>query len=67
MIYSRFMNVELEPAPERVRNLVTSLPEQTLELIDVSVKAIELGDEYLKANVVGKASRSDCISACPDL
>ncbi len=61
VIYSRLTDIELAPAPEKVRNLATSLPDKTLEFIDISDQAIELAERYVGENVVGKASRADCI------
>ncbi len=35
VIYSKLIDIELTPAPERVRNLVTSLSRDCLELVDI--------------------------------
>jgi len=61
VIYSKLVDIELTPAPEKVRNLANSLPLSQLELIEISDEAFELADQYLKENVVGKTSRSDCV------
>lgn len=61
IIYSRLTDIELNPAPEPVKNLAKNLPESCLEFIDISDEAIELAEHYLKENVVGKTSRADCI------
>jgi len=61
VIYSKLVDIELTPAPEKVRNLANSLPLSQLELIEISDDAFELADQYLKENVVGKTSRSDCV------
>ena len=61
VIYSRLTDIELNPAPERVRNLAISLPENNMEFIGISDQALELAEQYLKENVVGKTSRGDCI------
>lgn len=61
VIYSRLTDIKLAPAPEKVRNLATSLPEIALEFIDISDQAIELAECYINGNVVGKTSRADCI------
>ena len=61
VIFSRLTDIELKPAPERVRNLANSLPEIAIEFIDVSDQALELASQYLQENVVGKTSQSDCI------
>jgi predicted nucleic acid-binding protein len=61
VIYSKLVDIELSPAPEKVRDLAKSLPMTQLELIEISDEAFELADQYLKENVVGKTSRSDCV------
>lgn len=61
VIYSRLTDIELAPAPEKVRNLATSLPEMALEFINISDQAIELAERYINENVVAKTSRADCI------
>lgn len=61
VIYSRMTDIELDPAPKRVKNLATILREGNFEFIDFSDQALELAEFYLKENVVGKTSRADCI------
>lgn len=61
VIFSRLIDIELAPAPEKVRDLALSLPETALEFIDISDRALELAERYLNENVVGKTSRADCI------
>jgi len=61
VIYSRLTDIELSPAPQKVRDLANSLPQTSLEFVDVSNEAAELAEQYLKENVVGKTSRADCI------
>lgn len=61
IIFSRLTDIELQPAPERVRDLANGLPSSALEFIDISDQALELANQYVKENVVGKTSQSDCI------
>jgi hypothetical protein len=61
VIYSRLADIELQPAPERVKNLVNDLPGYLVEFVDISDQALELADHYIRENVVGKTSRADCI------
>lgn len=61
VIYSKLVDIELTPAPKKVRDLAKSIPMTQLELIEISDEAFELADQYLKENVVGKTSRSDCV------
>jgi len=46
------VDIELSPAPEKVRDLAKSLPMTQLEMIEISDEAFELTDQYLKENVV---------------
>jgi predicted nucleic acid-binding protein len=61
VIISRLTDIELQPAPEKVRKLANSLPEGVTEFIDISDPVLELADHYIEEKVVGKTSRSDCI------
>ena len=60
VIYSKLTDLELLPAPEKIKQLVELIPENLIEYIDISVEAIILAEEYLRENVVGKTSRADC-------
>src|SRR5665647_929805 len=61
IIFSRLTDIELQPAPERVKQLAVDLPESMIEFIDISDQALELAGQYIEENVVGKTSQSDCI------
>jgi len=61
IIYSRLTDIELEPAPEKIRNLAQNLPKECLEFVDISDSTTILAEEYLNQNVVGKTSRADCL------
>jgi len=61
VIYSRLTDIELKPAPAKVRELANSLLKETVEFIDISDQALELANHYISENVVGKTSLSDCI------
>jgi hypothetical protein len=61
ILISRLTDIELQPAPEKVRKLAGSIPESLIEFIDISDQVLELADQYITENVVGKTSRSDCI------
>lgn len=61
VIYSKLIDIELIYAPERVKKLATGLSRERLEFVDISDEAVELAESYLKENVVGKTSRTDCI------
>lgn len=61
IIYSRLTDIELASAPENVRELVKSLPESSIELVDISDPTIALAESYISEKVVGTTSRADCI------
>lgn len=47
-------------APEFIKELLESIPEEHKEIARLSPEAIELADKYIEAKVVGKTSRADC-------
>jgi predicted nucleic acid-binding protein len=61
VIVYRLTDIELENAPEQVRNLALSLPEKQVEWLDISSQAVDLADKYIAEKVVGQTSHSDCI------
>jgi predicted nucleic acid-binding protein len=61
VIFSKLTDIELAPAPEKVRNLASNLPVSQLEFIEISDESVELAEQYLNEKVVGKTSRADCI------
>lgn len=61
VVLSRLTDIELDPAPEKVRQLAKNIPEAALEFVDITDEALNLADQYLKEKVVGKTSQSDCL------
>jgi predicted nucleic acid-binding protein len=61
IIYSELTKNELINAPEKVKDFIESLPEDTLDYIEITDEALELADKYIQEKVVGMASREDCI------
>ena len=49
---------ELEAAPEKVKNLLEDIEYRQIFVTD---ECEDLAEEYIKENVVGKASKEDCI------
>ena len=60
IIYSTVTEDELINAPEKVRNLLNSIPIENKTRIELTEEAVLLGDTYIAENVVGKTSREDC-------
>lgn len=50
---------ELRDAPERVRNLLVSLPAERMEILTITEEIEDLREAYLAAEVVGSALRLD--------
>ena len=60
IIFSTVTEDELLNAPEKVRELLNSIPKKNKTKIELTEEAVMLGDAYIKENVVGKTSREDC-------
>ena len=60
VIYSTVTEDELINAPEKVKELLNSIPNENKTRIDLTEEAVMLGDTYIAENVVGKTSREDC-------
>jgi len=61
LVYSEVSEEELFEAPEKVRELIKSLPKDHVEYVELSDEAIMLANTYISENVVGKTSRTDCM------
>ena len=61
ILYSRLLDSELLKAPQKVKELSLSIPENNIEIIGESLTAENLADLYIKENVVGETSRADCL------
>ena len=60
VVLSDILEAELLRAPEFVKELLTTIPKEQIENIQLSPEASELADKYIEAKVVGKTSRADC-------
>jgi len=60
IIVSDLLEAELLRAPEFVKNLLQSIPEQQIEKVRLSPEASDLADKYIEPKVVGRTSRADC-------
>lgn len=61
LLYSQLTDRELQLAPSHVKELLLQIPEEFIEIIDITAEAIALADTYIAQKVVGKTSRADCI------
>ena len=61
VIISRLTDVELQKAPQHVKDLFSSIPENQIEFVEISEPAINLAETYIKEKVAGKSSMSDCL------
>jgi hypothetical protein len=60
LLYSQLTEIELKRAPERVRDLVKSIPVKQIEFLPINDAAIHLANQYIQENVVGQTSIEDC-------
>ena len=61
LLFSKVTQEELENAPEKVKNLVKSIPLITTEFLDLTDEAVDLANDYISENVVGQTSFADCL------
>jgi len=59
-VISDLLDIELERAPEKVKNLLYQYPDDVFERVSLTAEAKELGELYVKENVVGPTSIEDC-------
>jgi predicted nucleic acid-binding protein len=59
-VYSDLSTVELQNAPDNVKQHFESLPKEHVEFVEVTEEAFNLAEQYLAENVVGKTSADDC-------
>jgi len=53
LLLSQIVIKELEPAPERVRHLLTTLPTTHIERVEITNEIIELRNAYMDASILG--------------
>lgn len=61
ILYSQLTDRELSPAPKRVKDLVLTIPENQIEVVEITEEVKELANKYISENVVGKTSIADCV------
>lgn len=61
VLVSRLTDIELENAPQKVRDLAAALPTDNIEWLDITTQSVQLADKYIDEKVVRQTSHSDCI------
>jgi predicted nucleic acid-binding protein len=61
IIFSDLTEGELENAPETVKNIIRTLPTDSIEYVEVSSEEIDLATTYIEEKIVGKTSYDDCL------
>ena len=60
ILVSELLEAELLAAPDFVRELLTTIPDNQIEKLKLTFEATELAEKYIEAKVVGKSSKADC-------
>ncbi len=60
LLFSQLTEIELNGAPQYVKDLVKQIPDEHIEFLAITDEATALADQYVKENIVGKASMEDC-------
>ncbi len=61
VVFSNITEQELQNAPQKVKDLMSMLPSDTSEYLQLTTEATELAQKYIEENVVGKTSFADCL------
>lgn len=61
VLISWLTDVELENAPQKVKDLATSLSTDNVEWLEIKDQAVQLANKYIEEKVVGQTSYSDCL------
>jgi predicted nucleic acid-binding protein len=52
---------EISKARKEIRDFLKTLPEDSIEFVNLTADAVQLADAYIFEKVVGKTSRNDCL------
>ena len=61
LLFSTVTQDELNPAPEKVKELVRNLKVENTDFIETNDEAVELATQYIAGGVVGQTSFADCL------
>ncbi|GAP72466.1 hypothetical protein SAMD00024442_32_39 [Candidatus Symbiothrix dinenymphae] len=60
LLYSQLTEIELDKAPQYVKDLIRQIPSANIEFLAMSDLSNALADCYIREQVVGKTSVEDC-------
>ena len=60
LLFSQLTEIELNGAPQHVKDLVKQIPDDHIEFLAITEEANQLANRYVEENVVGKTSIEDC-------
>lgn len=60
LLFSQLTEIELNRAPQYVKDLVNQIPNEHIEFLAITNEANQLANQYVKENVVGQTSLEDC-------
>ncbi len=60
LLFSQLTEIELNGAPQYVKDLVKQFPDENIEFLAITNEANQLAYKYVEENVVGKTSLEDC-------
>jgi len=60
LLFSQLTEIELNGAPQYVKDLVKQIPDEHIEFLEITDEADQLANQYVKENMVGKTSLEDC-------
>lgn len=61
MLLSAVLQRELEPAPDKIINLIRELDSEFTEFLEENDEVLDLATEYIAEKVVGQTSFADCL------
>jgi hypothetical protein len=60
LLFSQLTEIELNGAPQPVKDLVKQIPDKNIEFLAITEEANQLANQYVEENVVGRTSMEDC-------
>ncbi|MBI2968322.1 MAG: PIN domain protein [Bacteroidetes bacterium] len=60
-VISEVTQAEISKARKEIRDFFASLPNDSIEFVEITKDAVKLADTYIQENVTGKTHRDDCL------